>query len=138
MSYAEEKNELSLKGEYKGEKASFRIGCQYLDIRPVAELTYWRSLLFGLGRTGQQTIKLDTDRIQLLFLSLGAGYHWDIVSVNFAFGQFIPIASHRSTAPSDGSSVNGGSGKDMFSKIGNYINHNPGGNMVRFLASFNF
>jgi hypothetical protein len=133
-----------LGAEYKGEKASFGIGCQYIDLRPVAELTYWRSLLFGLGRTGLETLKLDTDRIQLLFLSLGAGYRWDNVSVNFAFGQFIPIANHErssastpasTTVPSDG---NSGSGSNLFSKIGDYINRNPGGNIVRFMASFYF
>jgi hypothetical protein len=139
-SVALESNQYHLGAEYKGEKASFGIGCQYLDLRPVAEFTYWRSLLFGLGQTGLKTLKLDTDRIQLLFLSLGAGYHWDMFSLNFAFGQYMPIAIHdRSTlstpASSDG---NGGGGKDIFSKIGDYINHNPGGNIVRFMASFYF
>jgi len=134
-----ESDQYHLGAEYKGEKASFGLGFQYLDIRPVAEMTYWRSQLFGLGRTGQETLKLDTDRIQLLFLSLGAGYRWDNVSVDFAFGQFIPIAIHERSkastpAPSDGS----GSGNDIFSKIGDYINGNPGGNIVRFMASFYF
>lgn len=129
-----------LGAEYKGDKASFGVGCQYLDIRPVAEMTYWRSVLFGMGTTGLETIKLDTDRIQLLFLSFGAGYRWDVFSVNLAFGQFIPLATHvRSTATTPAVSSNGSSTtKDIFSSIGDYINHNPGGNIVRFMASFVF
>lgn len=138
-----ESNQYHLGAEYKGKNASFGIGCQYLDIRPVAELTYWRSLLFGLGKTGEETLKLDTNRIQLLFLSLGAGYHWDMVSVSLSFGQFIPIGSHeRSTASaptsSDGTNSSGDSGKNIFSSIGDYFSHNPGGNIVRFLANFYF
>lgn len=131
-----ESDQYHLSAEYKEDNVSFGIGCQYLDIKPIAEMTYWRSLLFGLGSTGEETLKLDTDRIQLLFLSLGAGYHWDSASISFAFGQFIPIALHeRSTAENSGTSS---SGKDIFSKIGDYINRNPGGNVVRFMASFYF
>jgi len=141
-SVAFESDQYHLGAEYKGDNVSFGIGCQYLDIKPIAEMTYWRSLLFGLGRTGEETLKLDTDRIQLLFLSLGAGYHWDSASISFAFGQFIPIALHeRSTAENSGTSGTSGtssSGKDIFSKIGDYINRNPGGNIVRFMASFYF
>jgi hypothetical protein len=82
----------------------------------------------------------------LFFLSFGAGYHWDAVSINFAFGQFIPIASHKRSAESTQSSestpaTSGGSsssGKDILSKIGDYINHNPGGNIARFLVSLYF
>ena len=139
-SVALETDQYHLGAEYKGQNTSFGIGCQYLDIRPVAELTYWRSLLFGLGRAGQETIELDTDRIQLLFLSLGAGYRWDMFSVKFAFGQFIPIATHiRSTATTPAVPSNSsGSTRDVFSSIGDYINRNPGGNIVRFMASFVF
>ena len=125
--------------EYRGMNTRFGFGCQYLDLRPVAEITYWRSLLFGFGQTGLETLKLDIDRIQLLFLSFGAGYHWDMASLNFAFGQFIPIATHkRSTAANPASSVGISDGKDIFSKIGDYINRNPGGNIVRIMASFYF
>lgn len=140
-SVALESYQYHLGAEYKGEKAFFGVGCQYLDIRPVAEMKYWRSQLFGLGSTGEGTLELDTDRIRMFFLSFGAGYRWDSASVSFAFGQFIPIDTHeRSTAETTSpSSETGGSGSsNLFSKIGDYINRNPGGNILRFMAKFYF
>lgn len=135
-SVAFESDQYHLGAEYKGQRASFGVGCQYIDIKPVAEMTYWRSKLFGLGREGEETLKLDTERIELLFFSFGAGYHWDSASISFAFGQFIPIAiNERGRAENSGTST---PGKDIFSKIGDYINRNPGGNIVRFMASFYF
>jgi hypothetical protein len=134
-----------LGAEYKGDNATFGIGGQYIDIRPVAGLTYWRSLLFGLGKSGQETLLFDTDRIKLIFVSFGTGYRWDKISVNFACGQFIPIEIHErtkvtaTTTPSTGgSSGAGGSSKNLYSQFKDFIGQNPGGNIVRFMVSVNF
>lgn len=126
-----------LSAEYKGDRASFGFGCQYLDIRPAAELTYWRSVLLGFGNAGQEDLRMDTDRVQMLFLSFGTGYRWDAVTVNLALGQFVPLATHKTSA-SGSTGGSSGSGKDLISKTGEFINHNPGGSIIRFMASFNF
>jgi len=138
-----ESDQYHLGAEYKGQKASFGIGCQYIDIKPVAEMTYWRSILFGLGKTGQETLQFNTDRIKLLFISLGTGYRWDKVSFNIAVGQFVPIEFHErdssSTQASSGeSSGGGGSSKDFYSQLKDFVHRNPGGNIVRFMVSSNF
>lgn len=122
-------------GEYQGDRFSFSLGGQYIDLRPVASLDYWRSLLFGLGRTGEDNWKLTTDRIKLIFVSLGLGYRWDNVSLKYAFGQFIPIGTHDSEpkSPSTGGEAGGSSsGKP------NMLTHNPGGNVQRILLSIIF
>jgi len=138
-----ESEQYHLGTEYQGKNFSMGFGCQYLDLRPVAQLDYWRSLLFGLGRTGAGSLKFGTDRIQMLFVSLGVGYRWKHLSVGYAFGQFIPIASHDAnekpsqTAPPGGGGGEGG-GSDIFSSIADKITHNPGGNIQRILLTITF
>jgi len=130
--------------EYQGKHFSLGLGCQYLDIRPVAQLDYWRSLLFGLGKTGADSLKLTTDRIQMLFFSIGLGYRWENLSVGYAFGQFIPIATHDAnekpvqTSTTTATSGSSGGGSDIFSSIADKINYNPGGNIQRVLLTVTF
>lgn len=133
-------NQYHLGTEYQGENFSMGLGFQYLDLRPVAVLDYWRSLLFGLGRTGDGRLKLTTDRIQMIFLSLGLGYKWEHVSLNYAFGQFIPIATHdtKTTPPSPGGGGGGSGGSNIFSSIADKINYNPGGNIQRLIFTLTF
>lgn len=137
-----ESKQYHLGTEYQGENFSMGFGCQYLDLRPVAQLDYWRSLLFGLGKTGAGSLKLSTDRIQMLFFSFGVGYKWEHLSVGYAFGQFIPIATHDAnekpaqTAP--GGSGNEGGSSNIFSSIADKINYNPGGNIQRLIFTLTF
>jgi hypothetical protein len=121
-----------LGAEYQGERFSFGIGCQYLDVRPQAKLDYWRSVLFGIGHTDAGTMKLKTDRIEMIFFSLGLGYRWSNVSLRYAVGQFIPIATHDTDQqPAQQTSSGGGGGSDFFSSVADKIKHNPGGNLQR-------
>ena len=138
-----ETDQYHLGAEYKGTNATFGMGCQYIDIKPVATMTYWRSLIFGLGKADQKTIQLDTDRIKLLLISLGGGYRWDMFSINVALGQFIPIATHeRNTGanvpPSGGNGGGSNSFNNIWSDVKDFFNRNPGGNIVRLMASFYF
>jgi hypothetical protein len=114
---------------------------QYIYLKTAAQLDYWRSVLFGIGRAGANTLQLDTDRVKLLFLSLGLGYRWQNVAVNYAFGQFVPLGTHDNkpaSATPPTSSGGGGGGTDIFESIADKIDHNPGGNIQRVLLTIAF
>lgn len=127
-----------LAAEYQGERFSFGIGCQYLDVRPQAKLDYWRSVLFGIGHTGAGTLKLQTDRVEMIFFSLGLGYRWRNVSLKYAVGQFIPIAMHDTDRQSAQHTGSGSGGSDFFSSVADKIKHNPGGNLQRVSMTVTF
>jgi hypothetical protein len=132
-------NQYHLGACYQGERFSFGTGFQYLDLKPLARLDYWRSAFLGLGRAGEDEMHLTTDRVGMLFLSFGVGYQWQQVALRYAFGQFIPISSHD-TEDEQGQSASsgGGGGGDIFSSIADKINHNPGGNVQRLLLTVTF
>jgi hypothetical protein len=126
---------------YKGENVTLGLGVQYIYLKTAAQLDYWRSVLFGIGRAGANTLQLDTDRVKLLFLSLGLGYRWQNVAVNYAFGQFVPLGTHDNkpaSATPPTSSGGGGGGTDIFESIADKIDHNPGGNIQRVLLTIAF
>lgn len=126
---------------YKGESVSVAFGLQYIYLKTAANLDYWRNVLFGLGKTDFDSLNLDTDRVKLLFLSLGLGYQWKNVSIQYAFGQFIPIGTREKNDEPDTDGAGGGGGGDdesIFSKIADKINHNPGGNIQRILLTISF
>jgi hypothetical protein len=130
-----------LAAQYQGNRFSFGAGFQYLDLKPQAKLDYWRSVLFGLGKTGAGNLNLTTDRVQMIFLSLGLGYRWQNVSVKYAFGQFVPIGSHdtdEKPAQTSSGGGGGGGGSDVFSSIADKINYNPGGNIQRLILTLTF
>ncbi|HJV67420.1 MAG TPA: hypothetical protein VJ550_16915 [Geomonas sp.] len=137
-----------LGGEYRGERFSFGLGMQYLDLKPQANLDYWRSVLFGLGKTGAGNLDLTFDRVQMLFFSLGLGYRWKNTELRYAFGQFVPISLHdtsKSATVATGSGGTGsagggtgGGGGGFFSSVGDKFTHNPGGNIQRVLLTITF
>ncbi|HBG04179.1 MAG: hypothetical protein A2075_16020 [Geobacteraceae bacterium GWC2_58_44] len=126
--------------EYKGDRFIFGGGIQYIYLKTAAELEYWRSVLFGFGRAGENTIELETDRVKLLFLSLGLGYRWQHVAVSYSFGQFIPLGTRDNQAvePESTEGAGGSGGKSDFGSIMDKISHNPGGNMQRFLLTVTY
>ena len=112
--------------EYKGERFSFQSGVQYLHLDPTFNLDYWRSVLFGIGRTGEGNVNLTTDRIDMIGLFLGFGYHLGPVRFSYGVGQFIPVATHDKTSSSQTAGSSGG-GRDLFEQIGDKLSHHPGG-----------
>jgi len=133
-----------LGGEYQGERFSFSLGLQYLCLKPQADLSYNRSLLFGLGKTGAGSLDLGFDRVEMLFLSFGLGYRWGNFDLKYAFGQFIPVAIHQTGEDASPPSTGGGTGSGntggggFFSNLADKFIHNPGGNIQRIMLSVTF
>ncbi len=126
---------------YVGERWSGDLGLQYIDIWPMARLDYWRSVLFGLGQTGADSLELDTDRIQLMFLGLGLGYTFDNFKVGYSMGQMIPIGAHERTAEQSGGGGSGGgsdSASDYWDNVVKFFDRNPGGLIHRLTVSIIF
>jgi len=126
-----------LGGEYQGERFSFGVGVQYIDLKPAARIEYWRGVLFGLGRAGADTKQLTVDRIGMLFLATGLGYKWQNFELRYAVGQFIPVFTHDTSPSAPASSSGSGSG-DAFSRIADKVTHYPGGGVQRLLLSMFF
>jgi hypothetical protein len=123
--------------EYKGDSLNFGLGAQYIYLKTAAKLDYWRSLLFGLGRAGANTVELSTDRVKLLFISLGLGYRWENVSITYTFGQFVPLGTHDNKVAAE-TTAGGGGGANIWDSITDKIDRNPGGNIQRVLLSVMF
>ena len=96
---------------YKGSKFSATVGAQYIYMKTEASLEYWRSTLLGLGSTGAGSLSLDTDRIRLLFLSVGIGYEWSNVRLTYSLGQFIPLGTRERRATEEGAAGTGKIGR---------------------------
>jgi hypothetical protein len=127
-----------LGGEYQGERFSFGLGLQYLDLKPDARVDYWRSLIFGLGRAGADTKQLSVDRVGMIFLSTGVGYKWKNFEARYAIGQFIPVSVHDTAQDDPSSTPSTGGGNNIFSSIADKITHYPGGGIQRLLLSVLF
>lgn len=129
--------------DYKGENLDFGLGAQYIYLKTAAKLDYWRSLLFGLGQAGADTLQLSTDRVKLLFISMGLGYRWKNFALNYTLGQFIPLGTHEietvsEAPPSTSGGGGGGEGTTTWDSIKDKIDHNPGGNVQRILLTITF
>jgi hypothetical protein len=135
-----ESDQYHIAAEYRGDRFSFGLGAQYLDLRPNARVDYWRGILFGLGRAGEETKQLTVDRIGMLFLAAGVGYTWRNFELRYAVGQFIPVWVHDTdqAGPAGAPASGGGGGGDIFSRLGDKIARYPGGGIQRLLLSATF
>ena len=123
-----------LGGEYQGERFSFALGMQYLDLKPAARVDYWRNVIFGLGTAGAETRQLSVDRIGMIFLGAGIGYQWKNFDLRYAAGQFIPVSVHETTTPEESTPSSGqgsGGGRGFFSRVADKIGRYPGGGLHR-------
>lgn len=134
-------NQYHIGGEFTGERYSFGVGVQYIDLKPAAQVDYWRSSIFGLGNSDADSKKLTVQRIGLIFLGAGVGYKWKYIEAKYAVGQFIPVSvrdSEEDEPPSPTAAPGGGDGRSIFSEIADKIRHYPGGGLHRLLVSVTF
>jgi len=125
-------------GEFQGDNLSFGIGMQYIDLKPAAQVSYWRNTILGLGNSDADIKKLHVRRIGMIFLGTGIGYKWKNVEAKYALGQFIPVSVTEDDpdepvppdAPDDDRSV--------LSQIAEKIRHYPGGGLHRLLITVTF
>lgn len=136
-------DQVHLAAEYKKERFSFESGLQYLHIEPSFNLNYWRSILFGAGRTGEDNKSLTTDSIDMIGLFLGFCYRLGPATFKYALGQFIPVATHgnqEAASEAGGGATDAGSSddKNIFERIGDKISHHPGGLIQRLQLTVEF
>lgn len=135
-------NQYHIGGEFTGERYSFGVGMQYIDLKPAAKVDYWRSSIFGLGNSDADSKKLTVQRIEMIFLGAGVGYRWKNVEAKYAVGQFIPVSVRDNKEDEEPSSPpaapGGGGGNSIFSEIADKIRHYPGGGLHRLLVSITF
>lgn len=132
-------DQFQLGGTYEGDRWSFQTGLQYIHLEPSFNLDYWRSVLFGFGRTGAGNVTLTTDSIDMIGLFFGVGYRMGPASFKYALGQFIPFASHENKPETGGGAAPpSGGGKDFFGQIGDKISHHPGGLIQRLQLTVEF
>ena len=135
-------DQVHVAAEYKKDRFSFESGLQYLQIKPSFDLNYWRGILFGLGRAGEDNISLTTDRIDMIGLFLGFRYRLGPATFQYALGQFIPVATHEkegSGATGGGAADSGGGdSKNIFEQIGDKISNHPGGLIQRLQLTVEF
>ncbi|WP_143424235.1 hypothetical protein [Geoanaerobacter pelophilus] len=133
-------NQYHIGGEFTGERYSFGVGMQYIDLKPAAQVDYWRSSIFGLGSSGADSKKLTVQRIDMIFLGAGIGYRWKHIEAKYAMGQFIPVSvrDNKEEPPPSPATPGGGGGSSIFPEIADKIRHYPGGGLHRLLVSVTF
>jgi hypothetical protein len=136
-------DQINVAADYKKDRLSLEAGLQYLQIKPSFNLNYWRSILFGFGRAGEDNISLTTDRIDMIGLFLGFRYRLGPAIFQYALGQFIPVAIHEKddasgAAGGGAADSGGGDNKNIFDRIGDKISHHPGGFIQRLQLTVEF
>ena len=125
-------------GEFQGDKLSFGIGMQYIDLKPAAQVDYWRNTILGLGSSNAAVKKLHVRRIGMIFLGTGIGYKWKNLEAKYAVGQFIPV-SVTDDDPAEPGAPPGApeDSKSVLSRIAEKIRHYPGGGLHRLVGTVN-
>lgn len=135
-------DQLNVAAEYKKDRLSLEYGLQYLQIKPSFDLNYWRSILFGFGRAGEDNISLTTDSIDMIGLFLGFRYRLGPATFQYALGQFIPVATHEKdgagAAGGGAADSGGGDKKNLFEQISDKISNHPGGLIQRLQLTVEF